>query len=140
MYRHLSTSLTRGVARLTGFSPHKRPNATPNSAIVLILSRGMAKIIECVPNFSEGRNKEVIDAISAAIRSTPGVSLLDVDPGSSTNRTVYTFVGSPDDVVQGALNAAKTAAQHIDMTTHKGKNKCLAFFENNEHNISCVSN
>lgn len=80
----------------------------------------MAKIIECVPNFSEGRDKGVIDAISHSIASTPGVSLLDIDPGASTNRTVYTFVGSPDDVVQGALNAAKTAADLIDMRVHHG--------------------
>ncbi|KAK3702871.1 hypothetical protein QZH41_014145, partial [Actinostola sp. cb2023] len=90
-----------------------------------IIARGMAKIIECVPNFSEGRNKDVIDAISRAIGATPGVSLLDVDPGSSTNRTVYTFVGSPDDVVQGALNAAKTAAEYIDMRKHKGEHPRL---------------
>ncbi|XP_031680340.1 formimidoyltransferase-cyclodeaminase-like isoform X1 [Oncorhynchus kisutch] len=55
----------------------------------------MAKLVECVPNFSEGRNKKVIDAIAEAISSTEGCSLLDVDPGSSTNRTVYSFVGSP---------------------------------------------
>lgn len=121
MFRHFSSSLTRGRWRLTCISFHSKHNTTPSNAVVLTITRGMSKIIECVPNFSEGRNREVIDAISAAIRATPGVSLLDVDPGSSTNRTVYTFVGSPDDVVKGALNAAKTAEQHIDMTTHKGK-------------------
>lgn len=81
----------------------------------------MARLVECVPNFSEGRNKEVIDLIAAAISSTPGVSLLDVDPGASTNRTVYTFVGSPDAVVNGALNAARTAFEHIDMSRHSGE-------------------
>ncbi len=81
----------------------------------------MKKIIECVPNFSEGRDKETIDAISDAIRDTKGVRLLDVDPGKSTNRTVYTFVGSPDAVVEGALNAAKVARQKIDMRTHTGE-------------------
>ncbi|XP_051283955.1 formimidoyltransferase-cyclodeaminase isoform X2 [Dicentrarchus labrax] len=81
----------------------------------------MAQLVECVPNFSEGRNKEVIDAISAAISGTSGCSLLDVDPGASTNRTVYTFVGSPDAVVEGALNAARQAFSLIDMSKHSGE-------------------
>ncbi|XP_063322602.1 formimidoyltransferase-cyclodeaminase [Pelmatolapia mariae] len=81
----------------------------------------MARLVECVPNFSEGRNKEVIDAISAAISSTPGCSLLDVDPGASTNRTVYTFVGSPEAVVEGVLNAARQAFSLIDMRKHSGE-------------------
>ncbi|KAL2087945.1 hypothetical protein ACEWY4_016773 [Coilia grayii] len=81
----------------------------------------MAKLVECVPNFSEGRNKEVIDAIADAISGTEGCSLLDVDPGSSTNRTVYTFVGSPQAVVEGAMNAARVAFQLIDMTKHSGE-------------------
>ncbi|XP_026218873.1 formimidoyltransferase-cyclodeaminase [Anabas testudineus] len=81
----------------------------------------MAQLVECVPNFSEGRNKEVIDAISAAISSTSGCSLLDVDPGPSTNRTVYTFVGSPEAVVEGALNAARQAFSLIDMSKHSGE-------------------
>uniref|UniRef100_A0A3P8YL52 Formimidoyltransferase-cyclodeaminase n=1 Tax=Esox lucius TaxID=8010 RepID=A0A3P8YL52_ESOLU len=78
----------------------------------------MDKLVECVPNFSEGRNKEVIAAIGDAISATEGCSLLDVDPGSSTNRTVYTFVGSPQAVVAGALNAARIAFPLIDMTKH----------------------
>ena len=81
----------------------------------------MRKIVECVPNFSEGRNQETIEAISEAIRKTPGCSLLDVDPGKSTNRTVYTFVGSPEAVVEGALNSARVARERIDMTTHTGE-------------------
>ncbi|KAK7084036.1 hypothetical protein SK128_015908 [Halocaridina rubra] len=81
----------------------------------------MLKIIECVPNFSEGRDKKIIDAISDAVRGTPGVTLLDVDPGHSTNRTVYTFVGDPISIVEGALNAAKVAFKLIDMTKHKGE-------------------
>lgn len=81
----------------------------------------MKKIVECVPNFSEGRNKEVIDAIAESISNTPGCSLLDVDPGKSTNRTVYTFVGEPDAVIEGALNSAKTAKKLIDMRKHKGE-------------------
>jgi len=81
----------------------------------------MKKIIECVPNFSEGRDKQKIEAIAKAIRETPGVKLLDVDPGESTNRTVYTFVGDEDTVIEGALNAARKARQVIDMTEHKGE-------------------
>ncbi|XP_035376726.1 formimidoyltransferase-cyclodeaminase [Electrophorus electricus] len=81
----------------------------------------MAKLVECVPNFSEGRNKEVIDAIAGAISATEGCSLLDVDPGASTNRTVYTFVGPPQAVVEGALNAARAAFAIIDMAKHTGQ-------------------
>ncbi|XP_072340139.1 formimidoyltransferase-cyclodeaminase isoform X2 [Scyliorhinus torazame] len=81
----------------------------------------MAQLVECVPNFSNGQNKEVIDAIADAISQTDGCSLLDVDPGPSTNRTVYTFVGSPEAAVEGALRAAQVAFQLIDMTTHRGE-------------------
>jgi glutamate formiminotransferase/formiminotetrahydrofolate cyclodeaminase len=81
----------------------------------------MKKIVECVPNFSEGRNTETIDAIADAIGNTAGCTLLDVDPGRSTNRTVYTFVGEPDAVVEGALAGARVAREKIDMRTHKGE-------------------
>ncbi|KAM6162804.1 formimidoyltransferase-cyclodeaminase [Erethizon dorsatum] len=81
----------------------------------------MSQLVECVPNFSEGSNKEVIDAISGAITQTPGCMLLDVDAGPSTNRTVYTFVGRPECVVRGALNAAHTAWRLIDMSRHRGE-------------------
>ncbi len=81
----------------------------------------MKKIVECVPNFSEGRDRRIIDAIADAIRATDGCTLLDVDPGKSTNRTVYTFVGSPVAVVEGALNAARTAKRLIDMLKHSGE-------------------
>ncbi|XP_030436353.1 formimidoyltransferase-cyclodeaminase isoform X2 [Gopherus evgoodei] len=81
----------------------------------------MSKLVECVPNFSEGNNKEVIDAIGESISQTPGCVLLDVDAGPSTNRTVYTFVGSPDAVVEGALRAARVAFQFIDMGKHRGE-------------------
>ena len=81
----------------------------------------MKKIVECVPNFSEGRDKETIEAISRAIESVKGCALLDVDAGRSTNRTVYTFVGSPESVVEGALAAARVAAQRIDMRNHSGE-------------------
>ncbi len=80
----------------------------------------MKKIVECVPNFSEGRDQAVIEAIAQSIRETPGCTLLDVDPGKSTNRTVYTFVGSPEAVVEGALNAARKGYELIDMTKHEG--------------------
>lgn len=81
----------------------------------------MKQIIECVPNFSEGRNQEIIEQIAAAIRNTPGCTLLDVDPGKSTNRTVYTFVGEPDAVLEGALNSAKIARKLIDMRLQTGE-------------------
>nr|KAF6378127.1 formimidoyltransferase cyclodeaminase [Myotis myotis] len=81
----------------------------------------MSRLVECVPNFSEGNNQEVIDAISQAVAQTPGCVLLDVDAGPSTNRTVYTFVGRPEDVVEGALNAARAAFRLIDMSKHKGE-------------------
>ncbi|MGB9771124.1 MAG: glutamate formimidoyltransferase [Candidatus Kapaibacteriota bacterium] len=79
------------------------------------------KIVECVPNFSEGREESIINAIAEAIKNTEGCTLLDVDPGKSTNRTVYTFVGEPKAVVEGALNAAKVARKLIDMRKHKGE-------------------
>jgi len=81
----------------------------------------MSKIVECVPNFSEGRDRSVIDAIADSVRATAGCTLLDVDPGQSTNRTVYTFVGSPEAVVEGALAAARTAKGLIDMRRHRGE-------------------
>lgn len=81
----------------------------------------MKKIVECVPNFSEGRNREVIDAIAGAISETGGCTLLDVDPGASTHRTVYTFVGDPEAVIEGALAAARVAKDRIDMRLHKGE-------------------
>ncbi len=80
----------------------------------------MKQIIECVPNFSEGRNKEVIDAIVAAIESEGEVKVLDVDPGEATNRTVVTFVGEPDHVIEAALLGMKKAAELIDMRGHHG--------------------
>ncbi|NJK95339.1 MAG: glutamate formimidoyltransferase [Bacteroidales bacterium] len=81
----------------------------------------MKKIVECVPNFSEGRDSKIIEAIANAIKQTIGCNLLDVDPGKSTNRTVYTFVGDPKSVVEGALNAAKTAKELIHMHKHSGE-------------------
>jgi glutamate formiminotransferase / formiminotetrahydrofolate cyclodeaminase len=80
----------------------------------------MQKLIECVPNFSEGRDPETIRQITDAIASVDGVSLLDVDPGATTNRTVVTFVGTPKTVVEGAFHGIKRAAELIDMRKHKG--------------------
>ena len=80
----------------------------------------MERIIECVPNFSEGRNKEVIDAIVASIEKSGGVKVLDVDPGEATNRTVVTFVGSPEAVVEAAFQGVKKAGELIDMRQHHG--------------------
>jgi len=80
----------------------------------------MQKLIECVPNFSEGRDLDVIRQITGAIESTDGVALLDVDPGATTNRTVVTFVGSPEGAVEAAFRAIQKAAELIDMRKHKG--------------------
>ena len=78
------------------------------------------RIIECVPNFSEGRNMEAIKQITDAIESIKGVKLLDVDPGEATNRTVVTFVGEPEAVVDAAVAGIKRATEVIDMRLHKG--------------------
>jgi glutamate formiminotransferase / formiminotetrahydrofolate cyclodeaminase len=80
----------------------------------------MQKLIECVPNFSEGRDQNVIREITDAIKSADGVSLLDVDPGASTNRTVVTLVGSPDAAVEAAFRGITKAVELIDMRKHKG--------------------
>jgi len=78
------------------------------------------KLVECVPNISEGRNREIYEAVAEAAGSVPGVSLLDVDPGRETNRTVITFVGSPDAVVEGAFELIRKAYELIDMRGHTG--------------------
>ena len=78
------------------------------------------RIVECVPNFSEGRDLAKIKLITDAIEAVPGISLLDVDPGADTHRTVVTFMGNPDQVVDAAFQAVKTAALVLDMTTHHG--------------------
>ncbi|MBV6426898.1 MAG: hypothetical protein KIPDCIKN_01411 [Haliscomenobacter sp.] len=78
-------------------------------------------LLECVPNFSEGRNPEVIRQIAESIERVDGVFLLDVDPGKATNRTVMTFAGPPEAVVEAAFQAIQTAAALIDMTVHQGE-------------------
>jgi glutamate formiminotransferase/formiminotetrahydrofolate cyclodeaminase len=81
----------------------------------------MIPIIECVPNFSEGQNSEIIKQITDQIESVNGVRLLNVDPGKATNRTVVTFVGSPEAVIEAAFLAIRKAGELIDMRTHKGE-------------------
>ena len=81
----------------------------------------MRRLIECVPNFSEGRDQAVIDAITAQIGTVEGVDLLDVDPGQATNRTVVTLVGPPEEVVEAAVRAIAKATELIDMSQHRGE-------------------
>jgi glutamate formiminotransferase/formiminotetrahydrofolate cyclodeaminase len=85
----------------------------------------MHKTVECVPNFSEGQTQKTIDAISASIRNVPGVRLLNVEPDRDYNRTVVTFIGDPEAVLETAFQATKTAAEYIDMTKHKGEHPRL---------------
>lgn len=92
------------------FLPHKNQDNMTQSSI-----------IECVPNFSEGRRPEVIEAIAQSIRQVEGVKLLDVDPGRATNRTVMTMAGAPDRVIEAAFQAILTAASLIDMRQHTGE-------------------
>ncbi len=81
----------------------------------------MKKLIECVPNFSEGRNMQVINRITDEIKSVKGVVLLDVDPGEATNRTVVTFIGEPEAVCEAAFRAVRKAKELIDMRSHHGE-------------------
>lgn len=80
----------------------------------------MRKLIECVPNFSEGRDMAIIRQITDEIEAVEGIKLLDVDPGAATNRTVVTFVGEPEPVIEAAFRAVRKASQLIDMSKHKG--------------------
>lgn len=80
----------------------------------------MKQLIECVPNFSEGRNPEIIEQVADVIRQAEGVTLLDVDPGATTNRTVVTFVGTPDAVVDAAFQLIRKCQELIDMRYHHG--------------------
>lgn len=81
----------------------------------------MKQIIECVPNFSEGNDMNIIKQITNEIESVDGISLLDVDPGKATNRTVVTFVGAPEEVSEAAFRAVKKASELIDMSKHRGE-------------------
>lgn len=78
------------------------------------------QLIECVPNFSEGNDMNIINQITAAMKTVEGISVIDVDPGKATNRTVVTMVGEPEVVCEAAFRAVKKAAELIDMTKHKG--------------------
>ena len=78
------------------------------------------KLIECVPNFSEGCDRKILDSIVASVCAVNNVTLLDMDPGAETNRTVFTFVGTPEAVIEAAFQAIKKASELIDMTKHKG--------------------
>ena len=80
----------------------------------------MKRLIECVPNFSEGRDLSIIKQITDEIEKVVGVELLDIDPGQATNRTVVTMAGDPDSVVEAAFRAVKKASELIDMSKHKG--------------------
>lgn len=80
----------------------------------------MKRIIECVPNFSEGRDMNIIKSITDEIEKNGDVKLLDVDPGEATNRTVVTFVGEPESVIEAAVRAVGKAAELIDMSKHHG--------------------
>lgn len=81
----------------------------------------MSRIIECVPNFSEGRDEATLQAICQAVESVDGVKLLDMDPGAATHRTVFTFAGEPEAVVEAAVRAARAGAERIDMSKHRGE-------------------
>lgn len=85
----------------------------------------MTKLVECVPNFSEGRDTKIIDAIVESIKQVNNVKLLSVEPDKDYNRCVVTFVGEPDAVKEAAFQATKTSASLIDMTTHKGEHPRL---------------
>lgn len=89
----------------------------------------MEKLLECVPNFSEGRNKKVISRIVSSISSIPGVYFLDADSNYSANRTVITFIGNPDSVFKAMFNATKVAYELIDMSKHTGTHPRIGFVD-----------
>ena len=81
----------------------------------------MAKLVECIPNFSEGRNQEVIDGLVSVARSVPGVTLLDYSSDASHNRSVFTLVGDEEGIQEVAFQLVKFASENIDMTKHTGE-------------------
>src|ERR1035438_477952 len=83
------------------------------------------KIIECVPNFSEGRNEELFDSIDNVLSKTPDVKLLNLEPDADYNRVVVTLAGNEKGIIEGAVGACKAAAEMIDMTKHKGEHPRL---------------
>ena len=80
----------------------------------------MNQIVECVPNFSEGRDKKIIDEIVKVIESVSGIDVLDIDMGADTNRTVVTFIGAPNVISKAAFEGVKRASELIDMRAHEG--------------------
>ncbi len=99
----------------------KKNEILPIFQVLSLKTMIMNRIIECVPNFSEGRDMKVIDKIASEIRSVEGIRLLDTDPGKATNRTVITFVGEPEKVIEAAFRGVKAAAGLIDMSAHHGE-------------------
>lgn len=85
----------------------------------------MTRLVECVPNFSEGRNMKIINAIAGAITDVPNVKFISAEPDKDYNRTVVTFIGEPAAAVEAAFQATKKAAELIDMTQHKGEHPRL---------------
>jgi glutamate formiminotransferase/formiminotetrahydrofolate cyclodeaminase len=81
---------------------------------------GVMRVVECVPNISEGRRREIYEAVARAAAAVPGVTLLNIDPGADTNRTVITFVGEPEAVLEGAFQLVRKGVELIDMTSHRG--------------------
>jgi len=81
----------------------------------------MAQLMECIPNISEGRRTEVIEAVANAVRSVPGVTLIDYSSDASHNRSVFTFLGEPDSVAEAAFRLARAAVEHIDLRVHEGE-------------------
>ena len=81
----------------------------------------MAQLMECIPNISEGRRTEVIEAVANAVRSVPGVTLIDYSSDASHNRSVFTFLGEPDSVAEAAFRLSRAAVEHIDLRVHKGE-------------------
>ncbi|MFT7671198.1 MAG: glutamate formiminotransferase/formiminotetrahydrofolate cyclodeaminase [Planctomycetota bacterium] len=117
----LSPQLSRkcGQAR---FRPYfDRPQTTLIQPPPRPVASKMVQLIECVPNFSEGSDMALIAQITAEIEGVDGVKLLDVDPGKATNRTVVTFVGTPDEVIEAAVRAVRKASELIDMSKHSGE-------------------
>ena len=99
----------------------KRVNLSVPFDVTSVAEPDMSLLVECVPNFSEGRDSAVIRGITTEIEAVRDVTLLDVDPGEDTNRTVITFVGPPEAVVEAAFRAGKRAAETIDMTKRHGQ-------------------
>src|SRR6266540_3528630 len=112
--------LPAGVSTWLFFSVMRVSLRLATTSDSVLFRNAMKKLIECVPNFSEGRDQNVVRQITDAIESVDGVSLLDVDPGASTNRTVVTFVGDPDAAVEAAFRGIRKAAELIDMRKQKG--------------------